>query len=334
MRSRVKPSRIAGSRAQRRQLLSLSCIGASLCLLLSVGALYAQPQQAPPSQSGARIGPDAQVGRAATRSLTAPAPTPREDAISAAQGKGRILVIEPRIVGGLPAPVGAYPWIVSLGVAGQPNSVGHFCGGALLSDRWIVTAAHCVTPNPDPTSLKSLAGTNILSSGGKEGTVEKIVVHPNWDRPTFRNDVALIKLAQPVAGAVPIQLVTSATQPLADPGILATVAGWGLTREGGQISNALRHVGVQIVSNPVCNGPQAYSGSITDEMFCAGFVEGGKDSCQGDSGGPFMVFNGQGGFLLAGVVSWGEGCARPNKFGVYTRISLYAEWIKQQMAAN
>jgi secreted trypsin-like serine protease len=250
------------------------------------------------------------------------------------QGKGRILAIEPRIVGGLPAAVGAYPWIVSLGVAGQPSSVGHFCGGALLSDRWVVTAAHCVTPNPQPDTVKVLSGTNFLATGGKESTIEKIIVHPNWDRPTFKNDVALLKLSQPLAGAVPIQVVTSATAPLAGPGILATVAGWGLTRESGQISNVLRHVGVQIVSNPVCNGPQSYSGSITDEMFCAGFVEGGKDSCQGDSGGPFMVFSGQGGFLLAGVVSWGEGCARPNKFGVYTRLWIYSDWIKQQMTAN
>ena len=130
-------------------------------------------------------------------------------------------------------------------------------------------------------------------------------------------------LTKPFTGKT-VRLLTAAdAERYAEVGGFAIAAGWGLTAEGTEVSNILRQVTVQIVSNQVCNGLAAYSGAITDRMVCAGFPEGGKDSCQGDSGGPLMVPDGQGGYFQAGVVSWGEGCGRPNKFGVYTRVSSH-----------
>jgi secreted trypsin-like serine protease len=104
-------------------------------------------------------------------------------------------------------------------------------------------------------------------------------------------------------------------------------AGWGLTAEGAQVANVLRQVTVQLVSNKVCNGLGSYSGAITDRMICAGFPEGGRDSCQGDSSGPLIVPDRMGGYVQAGIVSFGEGCGRPNKFGVDSNVSTIAPWV-------
>jgi secreted trypsin-like serine protease len=95
------------------------------------------------------------------------------------------------------------------------------------------------------------------------------------------------------------------------------------------VSTIVRHVGLQVVSNAICNGPQSYPGQVTDEMVCAGFIEGGHDGCQVDSGGPLMVVDKKGGLLLAGVASWGKGCAQQNLYGVYTRIAPYLDWINE-----
>ena len=156
------------------------------------------------------------------------------------------------------------------------------------------------------------------------------MVHEKWVPASFDFDVALLRTSQSVK-TTPIKLVNRIESSiLVSPGVLGTISGWGLTREGGTISDVLQHVGVQVTSNEICNNPTAYGGQITDRMLCAGFATGGKDSCQGDSGGPFVVFDGMGGYALAGIVSWGEGCARPNKFGVYTRVSSVADWINQK----
>jgi secreted trypsin-like serine protease len=156
-------------------------------------------------------------------------------------------------------------------------------------------------------------------------------VHPDWNSTTYENDVALISLETPAQAATPIRLIDPAQDgALFHDGVLAVVAGWGRTKERGQISDALRHVGVQIVSNETCNALSAYGGQIKDMMFCAGFIEGGRDSCQGDSGGPLMAFDGRGSYVLAGVVSWGEGCARKNKYGVYTRLTKLLDWVKEK----
>ncbi len=106
--------------------------------------------------------------------------------------------------------------------------------------------------------------------------------------------------------------------------------GWGLTSEDGGVSNILREVNLQIVSPAACNAPAAYNGSIGNLMICAGFAHGGKDACQGDSGGPMMVMDASGNYVQAGIVSWGEGCGKPEKYGVYTRVSQIQAWVAEK----
>lgn len=274
-----------------------------------------------------RLGPIPKDQQELERERSLKLPLVQQDAYQFARSGERRLKLEPRIVGGSPAPISAYPWQISLSLSGIPASVGHFCGGSVIADQWVVTAAHCVDGATKPESLKVLYGTNFLSQGGRETNVSKIILHEKWDAASYDYDVAVLK-TEDLIEAVPIKLVNSDNAASLVPvGVLGTVSGWGLLREGGTTTDVLQHVGVQVTSREICNSPTAYGGQITERMVCAGFATGGKDSCQGDSGGPLMVFDRVGGYALAGVVSWGEGCARPNKFGVYTRVSSVVDWI-------
>jgi transmembrane serine protease 9 len=261
--------------------------------------------------------------------------SPYLDAKSYTEPTGRATraVMQARVVGGLPAPDGAYPWQVSVSIADRPLPDGHFCGGSLIDLRWVVTAAHCMQDVENPKRIRVMYGSNQLSKPGTMVNVASFVVHAGWNRRTWEHDIALMKLeAAASADTVPVMMLDNETRTaLFSENVLAFVAGWGLTKDRGLPSETLRHVGVQVVSQETCNAPQAYAGKIKSGMFCAGFVEGGKDSCQGDSGGPIMVSDKKGSYVLAGVVSWGEGCAQPNKYGVYTRISEYIGWIRDNM---
>lgn len=280
-----------------------------------------------PALSGEVLGP-APADQANLRGRSVDAVSPRSDAVSFMERGTRLISVEGRIIGGEPAPTGAYPWQVSIGLADEPATLGHFCGGALISPSWVLTAAHCMESVAGPEQIQVKLGTNILSQGGVVTKIKKIIVAAGWDPITYKNDIALLQLADPASNPSIRLLEPAATDQLFPDGVLAVVSGWGYTRENGWVSDVLRHVGVQVVSNVTCNGPQSYHGQISDGMVCAGFIQGGKDSCQGDSGGPLMAFDQQGGYVLAGVVSWGKGCAEPNLYGVYTRVASYVDWIK------
>ena len=245
----------------------------------------------------------------------------------------RLLAVKPRIMGGEPAPSGAFPWAASLELKLQRRRDAHFCGGAFIAPEWVMTAAHCVKPDSVDT-IDVLGGTNTLETGGALYPIDRVIVHEKYNTGSQDYDVALLHLSKPFTGKT-VRLLTAAdAERLAAVGGFAVAAGWGLTTEGTEVSNILRQVTVQIVSKQTCNGLAAYSGAITDRMLCAGFPEGGKDSCQGDSGGPLMVSDKQGGYFQAGIVSWGEGCGRPNKFGVYTRVSTIADWVAEKIGTK
>jgi serine protease len=234
--------------------------------------------------------------------------------------------IRPYIVGGEESVPGSRPWMVSL----QRGS--HFCGGSLIKNDWVLTAAHCVDGS-SPTGLRAVIGRHDLNtSTGQSITVSQIIVHPSYNDSTSDNDIALLKLSSPTTlnptlMQIPdIDLMNEA----AAPGDMVITAGWGTTSEGGSLATRLREVAVPVVSNTTCNAPASYNGSITANMICAGYAAGGKDSCQGDSGGPLM-FTYAGADYQAGVVSFGEGCARANKYGVYTRVVNYGTWINEQI---
>lgn len=225
----------------------------------------------------------------------------------------------PGIVGGDDATPGSYPYQVSI----QDRSNFHFCGGSLIADRWVLTAAHCMV-DEFPSGLRIRAGLTRLSSGGEAYDVANIYVHPAYDDDTLVNDIALIQLERD-ASQPTVRLMDLTAEPqFSAPGDLSTITGWGALSEDGGSPNTLQAVDIPIIDNGTCD--DAYPGEIEASMICAGVPEGGIDSCQGDSGGP-MVVDMDGELVQVGVVSWGNGCARPGQPGVYTRISHYASWI-------
>ena len=238
----------------------------------------------------------------------------------------------PKIVGGTPAPDGAYPWQVSLAVSwiADPGRA-HFCGGSIYNERWIVTAAHCVA-KLRPEDVVVVAGTNQLRQGVQRSNVVRVIVHRGYiPPPTFENDVALVELFDPLllgAKIKPVALLESSEEAQAlTAGRALMVTGWGATTEGGQTVRALQHVEVPFVSRDKCTDPLSYGGRVSNNMICAGTT--GTDSCQGDSGGPLVLAPSGVPAKLAGIVSWGDGCARPAKFGVYARVANFGAWIAQ-----
>ncbi len=235
------------------------------------------------------------------------------------------------IVGGGEAQPGAWPWMAALVNSSQSNAYqGQFCGGALIDPQWVLTAAHC-TENNGPSDIDVVVGRHTLSSSeGERISVMEIVQYPSFNSSTLDSDLALLHLS--TASSQPtIPVVGAGDANLFDPGTLVTVIGWGLTDPNNNSSymDALQQVSVPIVSNAVCNAGNAYNGQITANMLCAGYASGGKDSCSGDSGGPLMAPDTQGGgWVQAGIVSWGDGCAAPNKYGVYTRVANFKSWIE------
>lgn len=231
------------------------------------------------------------------------------------------------IVGGTDAAEGTLPYQVSLEAAASGN---HFCGGALLNSEWVLTAAHCLV-NADPANIRVRVGAQNLSA--KDGQLVEIappiILHPAYLTASSGDDVALIKLATPV-NAVPLALPTPEVMAaIAAPGDPLLVSGWGTTSEGGTLADTLQQATVPMVSNARCE--QSYTNTITPTMLCAGLEAGGVDSCQGDSGGP-LVAKYQGTTYSIGIVSWGNGCARANAFGVYTRTLDFVEWINRTIA--
>ncbi|NXC31117.1 TMPS6 protease, partial [Campylorhamphus procurvoides] len=236
-----------------------------------------------------------------------------------------------RIVGGVNSVEGEWPWQASLQVRGH-----HICGGTLIADRWVVSAAHCFQDErlASPSIWTVYLGKyfqNATSHTEVSFKVIRLFLHPYYEEDSHDYDVALLQLDHPVIISPLIQpICLPAPSHFFEPGLHCWITGWGAHKEGGHISNILQKVDVQLIQQNICS--EAYHYMITPRMLCAGYYKGKKDACQGDSGGPLVCKEPSGRWFLAGLVSWGMGCARPNHYGVYTRITQVLDWMNQTMS--
>lgn len=226
-----------------------------------------------------------------------------------------------KIVGGTTSQIEKWPGMTYLEIQGQ-----HSCGAALVGAEWVMTASHCVDdPRIRPDHVV-IGRQSLTSTDGERIAVAKIIIHPNYNPETTDNDVALIQLTQPSKRKIS-RIVTQAEWDAIEVGAPFTVVGWGNTTEDGTSSNDLREVTVPVVPRAECAESYAEDGvDVSPNMFCAGEAQGGKDACQGDSGGPIFAKVGDVP-VQVGIVSWGIGCARPGKPGVYTRVANFLGWL-------
>ena len=243
-----------------------------------------------------------------------------------------------RIVGGNEAEEDAYPFMAALVYKGSKPFNGQFCGGTLIQSEWVVTAAHCVTDNrgypESEDSMDVILGIHNLKSdiSYNRYSVSKIIVNPSYNDFTVDSDIALLKLSQPADSKyTPISLVSEGSDYV---GQMATVMGWGALVEDGSFPDdypdALMEISIPVVSNETCS--ESIWG-ITNNMICAGYQKGELDACSGDSGGPLVIYE-NGEWKLLGIVSFGEGCARPDYYGVYTRVANFNSFVEDYIGTR
>ena len=246
-----------------------------------------------------------------------------QDAAETLQATGQ------EIVGGTTTTIDVNPWQVSL----QSSSGSHFCGGSILNANWILTAQHCVKSGSSvSTPGRIVAGVTNRTQGssGQIRTVSQVVVFPGYVDANVGKDVALLRLSSPLdlsganAKAIPIVTAADAAAGVTATGVVARVTGWGTTSSGGStLPTTLMTVDVKVVSNSAAQSSYPQESIGADQLAAAA---SGKDSCQGDSGGPLTVDK-NGTRVLAGVVSWGYGCADARYPGMYARVSEFESWI-------
>ncbi len=267
---------------------------------------------------------------------------------------------EARIIGGVTAPKDSWPAMVALldretvekiesGFAVdkndqwipvyQANYQAQLCGGSLIAAKWIVTAAHCLFDQAGSLqgadAFYALVGTSNLTQGGERRVVANIFIHPEYNIESFDFDIALLELSHNENSLTePVSLYSGSPE----TGQKVIVAGWGVrfySNSGtpydleddvfGDRPAKLEEVELSVIDNVQC-GIMNQGGRVTENMMCAGFVEGGKDSCIGDSGGPLMAWQ-SGEYRLAGVVNYGYGCAVPGRYGIYMRVERFQDWM-------
>ncbi|KFW09794.1 Transmembrane protease serine 11E, partial [Eurypyga helias] len=232
-----------------------------------------------------------------------------------------------RIIGGQRARDGEWPWQASIQLDGT-----HRCGASVISNTWLVTAAHCFRGGRDPRRWTASFGI-LLRPPKQKKFIRRIIIHERYSAFVLDHeyDVAVVELASPIEFTSDVHSVClPETSHVFPENTTCFVTGWGALENDGYSVNQLRQAEVKIISTAICNRRQVYAGAITPGMLCAGYLEGQVDACQGDSGGPLVHANSRGIWYLVGIVSWGDECGKPNKPGVYTRVTYYRNWINSK----
>ncbi|PIK49520.1 putative atrial natriuretic peptide-converting enzyme-like [Apostichopus japonicus] len=248
-----------------------------------------------------------------------------------------------RIVGGETAPKGAWPWQAQLFVSGSYFT----CGGTLVGPRHVISAAHCFQGRiyGDASNWNVHFGKHDLTlsvgTGESSSSVERLIIHENYDSQTQDNDIAMMILSedQSPSDTINFACLDVDLSKIFNQTSDCFITGWGATAWQGDVADQLQEANVPLVDRATCNHSGSYGGAITDNMICAGFAAGGVDACQGDSGGPLVCSakdanSDEDRWYLVGVTSWGYGCAFADYPGVYADVSKYMSWILNNINAN
>ncbi|XP_076624424.1 chymotrypsin-like elastase family member 2A [Colletes latitarsis] len=256
---------------------------------------------------------------------------------SSSVGRKTVTLTTGRIFNGKPSKRGSWPWQVSLQLLHPKlGFIGHWCGGVLIEPTWVVTAAHCIHNDlfnlPIGALWTAVVGEWELDSGGRGSArlpVERVVIHERFNN--YVHDIALMKLARPAPLSKVVRTIC-----LPEPGEelasgLCIASGWGRYGPTQSLSTALLEATVPLLDLEKCTQAYGKSVPIRSGHLCAGHTDGSSGSCVGDSGGPLQCRRADGVWLLAGVTSFGSGCARPGYPDVYTKIQHYVGWIRNIM---
>ncbi|XP_025790005.1 coagulation factor IX isoform X1 [Puma concolor] len=232
-----------------------------------------------------------------------------------------------RIVGGKTAKPGQFPWQVLL-----KGKIDAFCGGSIINERWVVTAAHCINPDVEITVVAGEHNTEETEHTEQKRNVIRTILHHSYNASVnkYSHDIALLELDEPLTLNSYVTPICVADREYTNTFLkfgYGYVSGWGKVFNRGRPATILQYLKVPLVDRATCLRSTKFT--IYNNMFCAGFHEGGKDSCQGDSGGPHVT-EVEGINFLTGIISWGEECAMKGKYGIYTKVSRYVNWIKEK----
>ncbi|XP_023233218.1 plasminogen-like [Centruroides sculpturatus] len=240
-----------------------------------------------------------------------------------------------KIVGGLPARPGEWPWQVSVQLTHpQYGKIGHWCGGVLVDKRWVLTAAHCIINSlfalPQPVFWKIRLGDyHLKKTEGTESTIAVSDVYYNRWYLGYQNDLALMRLSEPAKIDYYVRPICLPTSEDGFEDMTCTATGWGKADFNKTGSSILQKVSVKVMENSICLNAymKNFNISILPSHLCAGDLAGGKGTCLGDSGGPLQCLI-KDKWYLAGLTSFGSGCAKPGFPDVYTKVTYFVDWIK------